>query len=104
MTVQTKILSRQKIMDLLIANKERIRSYSITSLALFGSALREELRDDSDIDILIEMEEKTFDNYMDLKFFLEDLFSRKVDLVMKGTIKPRIKDIILGEAVYVEGL
>jgi predicted nucleotidyltransferase len=41
---------------------------------------------------------------MDLLFFLEDLLGRKVDLVMKGTIKPRIRDRILSETVYVEGL
>ena len=90
-------------MDLFFANRDRIRSYSITSLALFGSAIRDELNDDSDIDILIEMEDKTFDNYMDLKFFLEDIFGRKVDLVPKDRIKPRIKNKVLNEAINVDG-
>jgi len=45
-------------------------------------------------------DKKTFDNYMDCKFYLEDLFKRKVDLVMKESIKKRLKPYILGEVVY----
>ena len=44
--------------------------------------------------------EETFDHYMDCKFYLEDLFGRNVDLVMKGAIKPRLREYILGEVVY----
>jgi len=44
--------------------------------------------------------EETFDHYMDCKFYLEDLFGRKVDLVMKGAIKKRLRPYILGEVVY----
>ena len=42
----------------------------------------------------------TFDNYMDLKFYLEDLFKREVDLVIESSIKPRLKDNIMREVVY----
>jgi predicted nucleotidyltransferase len=41
---------------------------------------------------------------MDLKFFLEDFFHHKVDLVIADSLKPELKDIILREAVYVEGI
>lgn len=96
-------LTREKIFQLLSDHREEILKFSVTSLAVFGSAARGELADDSDIDILVEMKKKTFDNYMDLKFLLEDLFGRKVDLVIKETIKPRLKNIIIGEAVNVPG-
>ena len=69
-------------------------------LGLFGSAARGEATDSSDLDFLVELEKKTFDNYMDLKFFLEDLFGCKVDLVMKDALKPRLREPILKETIY----
>ncbi len=64
--------------------------------------MRGEGKEGSDIDVLIELEEKyeTFDNYMDLKYFLEDLFGRKVDLVTVEALRPQLKDNILQEVVY----
>ncbi len=46
----------------------------------------------------------TFNGYMDLKFFLEDLFGRAVDLVTLKSIRPRLKEHIEGEAIYIQGL
>jgi uncharacterized protein len=46
---------------------------------------------------------KTFDNYMDLKALLEDLFDRPVDLVVSNVIKPRLRDAILRETIYAPG-
>lgn len=43
---------------------------------------------------------KTFDNFMNLKFYLEDLFGRKVDLVTKSALKPRMRDVVLKEVIY----
>ena len=54
----------------------------------------------SDVDIIVDLAEPTFDNYMDLKFHLEDVLQRPVDLVMSDTVKPRIRPIIEQEAVY----
>ena len=76
--------------------------YSVKTLGVFGSYAREEATNNSDLDVLVEFDgELTFRNYMDLKFFLEDLFKRKVDLVIKEDIKPKIREQILGETVYV---
>jgi predicted nucleotidyltransferase len=78
------------------------RRFGVERTGIFGSFIRDEARPDSDIDILVTFKEgeKTFDNYMDLKFFLEDLFGRSVDLVTTEAIKPRLRDRILGEVVY----
>lgn len=78
------------------------RKYRVKKIGVFGSFARGEGKEGSDIDVLIEFEDghKTFDNYMDLKYFLEDLFSRKVDLVTMKALKPQLKDIILQEVVY----
>ncbi|MGK7959384.1 nucleotidyltransferase family protein [Crocosphaera sp.] len=77
-------------------------TYSVKSLGIFGSFVREEATENSDLDILVEFEgEPTFRKYMDLKFFLEDLFERQVDLVIETDIKPQIREQILEEVVYV---
>jgi len=69
---------------------------------IFGSFVRGEERADSDVDVRVTFRkgQKTFENSMDCKFYLEDLFGRKVDLVMKNTIKTRLRPSILGEVVY----
>ncbi|NQS98355.1 MAG: nucleotidyltransferase family protein [candidate division Zixibacteria bacterium] len=99
----THILSRGKIFQLLSDHREEILKFSVTSLAVFGSAARDELADDSDVDILIELKNITFRNYMHLKFYLEDLFHREVDLVPKDCIKKGLEKYILAEAIDVPG-
>lgn len=85
---------------------KRIRGYGVRRIGLFGSYNRGEQNENSDVDILVEFEEnrKTFDNYMDLKFFLEDLFGFPVDLVMEGTIKPDLLPHIMGSVKYAAGI
>ena len=76
--------------------------YKVKSLGVFGSFVRGEAKADSDLDVLVEFTgDITFDNYMDLKFLLEDLLDRKVDLVIKEDIKSQIREHILEETVYV---
>jgi predicted nucleotidyltransferase len=81
------------------------RKYSVKRIGLFGSFVRGEQKETSDVDVLVEFEKgaKTFDNYMNLKFFLE-VFGKKVDLVIIDAIKPDIKDQILKEVKYAERL
>ncbi len=71
-------------------------------IGLFGSYLEEEPKQESDIDILVRFKEdvKSFDDYMGLKSFLEDLFKKEVDLVIKNTLKDRLKDEILRSTKY----
>ena len=75
-------------------------------IGLFGSYTRSEQKAESDIDILVEFEknQKTFDNYMYLKFFLEDLFKSKVDLVVVEAIKPDLKPYIMRSVRYASGV
>jgi len=79
--------------------KER---FGVRKIGLFGSFARGEASDKSDVDVLVEFTEgeKTFDNFMELKFYLEELFERDVDLVIETAIKPRLKNYIMREAVY----
>jgi hypothetical protein len=82
--------------------KEIKNRFGVDRIGIFGSFIRGEEKPGSDVDVLVEFRkgEKTFDHYMDLKFYLEDLFGRKVDLVMKEAIKRRLREPILSEVVY----
>ena len=81
---------------------DEVKAYGVKKIGLFGSFVRLSENAKSDIDILVEFDRgaKTFDNYMDLKFFLEKLFDRKVDLVIKDALKARIKRRVSSEARY----
>ncbi|MCK4600462.1 nucleotidyltransferase family protein [Candidatus Bipolaricaulota bacterium] len=74
----------------------------VKSLALFGSLARGDAGPESDVDILVEFQgPSTFDRYMDLKFFLEELLNRPVDLVTRKALKPRLRPYVEKEAIYV---
>lgn len=78
------------------------QKYGVKKIGVFGSFARGEGRKDSDIDVLVEFKDgfETFDNYMELKFFLEDLFGRKVDLVTIEALRPQLKEDILKQVSY----
>ncbi len=96
-------MTRDEILKKLEENRETIRGFGLRRLGIFGSYARDEHTKASDMDFLVEFENPTFDNYFDLKFFLEDLFGRPVDLVIADTIKPRIRSTILEETIYAQG-
>ena len=95
---------REDILSCLEANQEKIRSFGVRSLGLFGSCARGEDTSASDLDFVVEFDKKSFDAYMDLKEFLEDLFACRVDLVTSSAIEPRLRQVILEEAVHAPGL
>jgi len=85
-------------------NRETIRGFGAPRLGIFGSYVRGEQSEASDMDFLVEFEKKTFDNYMDLKFFHEGLFGRSADLVIADAVKPRLRKPIFEETVYARGI
>jgi predicted nucleotidyltransferase len=95
---------REEILTILQQNREAIRSYGVRRLGLFGSYARGEATKASDLDFVAEFETKSFDAYMNLKEFLEELFGCRVDLVLTDAIKPRLRATILEEAVHAPGL
>ena len=74
--------------------------FSVRRIGVFGSFARSSAGPESDVDILVELAEPTFDHYMDLNFYLEEVLNRSVDLVMADTIKPRLRPIVGKEVVY----
>ena len=84
--------------------EELKQNFSVRSIGLFGSLARNQADRESDVDILVDFVEPTFDHYMDLKFYLERLFGRPVDLGTADTVKPRLKPFIEREVIYAKGL
>lgn len=86
-------MTRADILATLHAHRDLIAArFGTRQLGLFGSAARDELRPDSDVDVLVEFEgPPTFDRYIDLKDFLEQTLGRPVDLVTTGGLKPRAR-------------
>ena len=76
--------------------------FKVESIGLFGSYVRGEQKEESDLDVLVEFSEPIgFFDFIGLEGFLSEELGAKVDLVMKKTLKPRIKEKILKEAVYI---
>ncbi len=99
MSVQTK----QDVIKLLQTHQGELNKFGVSRLGLFGSFVHNTAKDESDVDVLVvfEASQKTFDNFMNLSFFLEDLFQRKVDLITVDSLSPYIGDNILQEVEYV---
>ncbi len=98
MVVQTK----EQIYLLLDQAQEKLTKFGVKRCGLFGSFLRGRQNLQSDIDLLVEFEtgKKTYDNYIHLAFFLEELFGRPVDLVTPESLSPYIGPHILREVEY----
>jgi uncharacterized protein len=77
------------------------KEYSVTEIGLFGSYSDNTYTDNSDIDILIELERPIGWRIFTLEIFLEKTFGRKIDLVTKGALKEQIKDHILKQVKYI---
>ena len=98
------ILSKSEIEQTLLKHQDVLKEYSVKWLGLFDSYVKGAAREDSDIDLLVELKKLSFDNYMGLRIFLEDLFEKKIDLVISNSVKPRLKPRIEKEVEYVARL
>ena len=93
----------EKLKAILALHKENLKkNYKVKEIGIFGSYVRHEQKKESDLDVLVTFCE-TIDlfTFVELENYLSDILGVKVDLVMKDGIKPRLKERILSEAVYV---
>jgi hypothetical protein len=97
------IKTKQDILMILRQNQGRLKALGISRIGLFGSFVRGEQHPDSDIDLLVEFEggKKTFDAFMELSFFLEDILQRKVEVITAESLSPYLGPHILKEVEYV---
>jgi uncharacterized protein len=98
--------SRKEIIAFINQNKPLLRErFHIVKIGLFGSFAREEQKEGSDLDLIIEFDENT-QNLFDLKRQIKDFFWNSlevdVDICREKYIKPRFKDSILKETIYVD--
>ena len=95
-------MNKEETIRRLVEHREELVRFGVKSLALFGSVVRDEAQPTSDVDLLVEFEgQATFDRYMDLKFYLEQLLGCRVDLVTRKALKPRMRPVVEKEALYV---
>jgi len=94
-----------KIKQILEQHKNELRErYGVKEIGVFGSYVRGEEKEESDLDILVMFEpdvKMDLIKFVELEVYLSELLGLKVDLVMKSALKPRIGRRILEEAVYI---
>ena len=97
-----KALNKEEIFKLLKQHKEKLKNYYVIKIGLFGSVLKGDNTNESDIDFIVEFEEgkKNYDNFIELAFFLENLLQRKVDLLTIEALNPYMRPRILKEAYF----
>ncbi len=96
--------SRLQAIEKIIAENKPLleREFKVKEIGVFGSYLSGEQKKRSDLDILVEFSEPVgLFHFIRLEDFLTELIGVKIDLVMKSALKPRIKDRILKETLYV---
>ena len=101
-STKSKFLSLEEILQTIRDNREPLARMGASRVGLFGSFARGEANESSDIDLLVEFVEgkKNYDNFIDLCFFLEDLFGRNVDLLTAASLSPHLKQQIEAEARF----
>lgn len=90
------------LFDILKRHKKDISAkYHVKKIGIFGSYAKGLENEESDVDILVEFEYSSFDNFMDLSFYLEDLFHKKVDLLTPNSLSPFMKASVKKEVLWV---
>jgi len=96
------VKTKQDILAALERHRSRLRDLGVKRIGLFGSFVRGDQRSDSDIDLLVEFEQgkKTFDCFIELCFFLEELLQHPIELVTVESLSPYLGPHILREVEY----
>ena len=102
-TASEEPLTREEALRILREHQaELVERFGVRELALFGSTVRNEARPDSDVDLLVRMDIKgDWKRSFDLQFFLEELLSRPVDLVVNDSLRRSYRSTVQAEAVVV---
>ena len=96
-------MKRDEVLKVLRAHKAILaRRFGVENLALFGSVARNEMSDDSDIDILVRFDRPgTSKAYFGVQFYLEDLLGRPVDLITDKALRVELRPYVEREAINV---
>jgi len=97
-------LDPQQILATLNSHTDDLRHMGVQRIGIFGSVVRGESDPASDIDILVRLPRSSFRNFMQVKFYLEDLLGRPVDLVLEESLREELRPTVLDEVLYAQGL
>jgi predicted nucleotidyltransferase len=93
-------LTKEDILDFLKKNRSYLaKKFGVHSIALFGSYANGEANEDSDIDLMVDMN-PSFENFFELKYYLQEHLKKEIDLVKKGNIRVYIHKKIEDEMIY----
>ena len=98
------IQSKNEILEILRTHKDELtQRFGVVSIGLFGSYARDQAREDSDIDIAVELlpEGKTLANFFGIRRYLEQHFGKKVDLGIESTLKPLARETVANDILHV---
>jgi uncharacterized protein len=97
------VKTKKELFERILFNQEKIRSYGVERLGIFGSFVRDAANEQSDVDFFIHFEpqHKTFKNFMRLAEILEEITGRKIELVTPQSLSKHIGPYILKEVEYV---
>jgi len=95
----TKANTKKDIQNAILDSKDVLTRLGVKSIGLFGSFVKDKVKDSSDIDLLVDFipGKKSYDNFMELAFFLEDILGRKVEIVTPQSLSKFIGPYILKE-------
>ena len=96
-------INKNDILNLLRSNQTKIKTFGAKNLALFGSYLKNEQTLTSDVDLLVEFfkEEKNYNNFINLVFYLEEILNKEVDLITPESLSPYLKPSIINNMEYI---
>lgn len=94
--------ARAEVVERIKSRREDLRSFGVASLQLFGSVARDEAGPDSDVDLLVKFDAPvTSEAFFGVKFLLEDLLDRRIDLVTEAAMREPIQRAIQKELLRV---
>lgn len=98
-----RVKDKSSLIKRLMKNREMILAFGVERIGIFGSFVRNEMHKDSDVDFFVEFREgcKTYDNFMDLAFYLKELTGREIELVTPNSLSPFLGPEIMKEVDYV---
>ena len=97
-------MNKNDALDILKGCRSELEErFGVVKIGIFGSAVRGEATEASDVDVAVELDEahKTMKNFLDLKRCLEEYFNREVDLGIESALKPRVKKLVEKEIIYI---
>ncbi len=95
----TPVQDKQDLLQRLHEVRDEIKARGVKKLGIFGSFARGSANEESDVDLLVQFKprQKSFDNFMGLSFFLEDVLQRSVELITTEAVSPFLGPQILAE-------